>query len=78
MKNGYTRKLIVLENNQEFQQLHQKLNQFNAFKVLKVDKFEIRHSNVLAWLMDPNANHKMGDYFLKRILSTTFELRIRW
>ncbi|WP_177184635.1 PD-(D/E)XK nuclease family protein [Sporolactobacillus nakayamae] len=64
--------MIDLENNQEFQRLHQKRSKFNAFKVLKVDKFEIRHSNVLAWLMDPNANHTMSDYFLQKILTSIF------
>ncbi|WP_161787038.1 PD-(D/E)XK nuclease family protein [Planococcus sp. CAU13] len=37
-----------LEHSKEFARLHQKFHQFNPLKVLRVDKFEIRHSNILA------------------------------
>ena len=39
---------------------------FNFFDVLKVSKMEIRHSNVISWLLDPNENHGFG----KKILSS--------
>lgn len=34
---------------------------FNAFDVLGIARAEIRHSNVLAWLMDPAENHGLDD-----------------
>ena len=37
----------------------------NLFDVLRVSRTEIRHSNFLAWLLDPNANHFLGDKFLR-------------
>lgn len=40
----------------------------NFFKILKLEDMEIRHSNFLAWLLDPNENHKIGNLFLKSIL----------
>ena len=46
---------------------------FNLFDVLKVSRTEIRHSNMLAWLMDPNENHGLGDAFLKGILRRLME-----
>lgn len=46
---------------------------FNLFDVLKVSRTEIRHSNMLAWLMDPNENHGLGDSFLKGILQRIME-----
>ena len=46
---------------------------FNLFDVLKVSRTEIRHSNMLAWLMDPNENHGLGDAFLKGILQRLME-----
>lgn len=46
---------------------------FNLFDVLKVSRTEIRHSNMLAWLMDPNENHGFGDAFLKGILQRLIE-----
>ena len=40
----------------------------NVFEVLKVSQYEIRHSNTLAWLLNPNENHGLGDSFLKEII----------
>ena len=42
---------------------------FNVFDVLKISRTEIRHSNVLAWLLDPNANHGYSHNFLARLNS---------
>ena len=36
--------------------------------VISIEGLEIRHSNFLAWLLDPSGNHNLGDYFLKRFL----------
>lgn len=38
---------------------------FNLFDILKVTRTEIRHSNLLAWLLNPNEIHNLGDYVLK-------------
>lgn len=40
-------------------------NTFNLFDVLKISKTEIRHSNMLAWLLDPNENHGLQDNVIK-------------
>lgn len=40
---------------------------FNIFDVLKISRTEIRHSNMLSWLLDPNENHGLGDRFLKSL-----------
>lgn len=39
-------------------------DRFNIFDVLKISSAEIRHSNMLAWLLDPNENHGYGDKIL--------------
>ena len=38
---------------------------FNLFDVLKISRTEIRHSNMLAWLLSPNENHGFGDKILQ-------------
>lgn len=43
------------------------LDTFNIFDVLKISRTEIRHSNMLAWLLNPRGNHGLGDSFLKEI-----------
>ncbi len=41
------------------------LSKVNFFKVLKLENKEIRHSNMLKWLLDPHANHGLGDRVLR-------------
>lgn len=41
----------------------------NIFDVLRVTNIEIRHSNILAWLLDPNENHGIGDSFIKEFIT---------
>ncbi len=41
---------------------------FNIFQVLKFEYGEIRHSNVLAWLLNPDESHGLGELFLRRLL----------
>ena len=61
--------IAQLEHSREFARLHQKFHQFNPLKVLRVDQYEIRHSNILAWLLDPNETHQLGSFFLKKLLT---------
>lgn len=58
-----------LDHCKNFARLHQKFFQFNPLKVLRVDQFEIRHSNVLAWLLDPNENHQLGSFFIRKLIT---------
>jgi len=60
-----------LVDNQELEALTARLETFNLFRVLRIEKAEIRHSNVLAWLFDPSATHGLGSNFLRRFLSRT-------
>ena len=64
--------LSLIEDSKEFSILHNHFNRFNPFKVLQVDNYEIRHSNVLAWLLDPKGNHDLGSFFINKILAKTF------
>ena len=53
---------------QELETLEALLGGFNLFQVLKFEYGEIRHSNVLAWLLDPAESHGLGRMFLQRLL----------
>jgi hypothetical protein len=55
-------------NNPELDALENLLSQFNIFETLDIVNAEIRHSNVLSWLLNPNANHGLGDFFTKQFL----------
>jgi hypothetical protein len=58
-----------LADNPELHRLSAKLSIFNLFDVLRIADAEIRHSNVLAWLLDPAENHGLRETFLRRFLS---------
>ena len=54
-----------------FQRYHEeyvKRREFNAFDVLRYAEYEIRHSNVMAWLLDPGETHGIGRRFLEWFL----------
>jgi len=46
------------------------LDKPNIFHALKIVQQEVRHSNFLAWLLNPSENHGLGELFLKRFLRT--------
>jgi len=55
-------------NNDKLELLQARMNRFNPLKVLKVQDHEIRHSNILAWLFDPQEDHNLDDRILKRFI----------
>lgn len=53
-------------------QLESRVNGFNAFETLGLVSAEIRHSNMLSWLMSPGETHGLGELFLKRFIQEIF------
>lgn len=60
-------KLFV--NNSELSTITSHVARFNPIKVMGMERMEIRHSNILGWLLDPRENHGLGDAFLRSFLS---------
>ena len=54
--------------NDDLQELEAHIGRFNLFEALKLARVEIRHSNFLAWILDPNESHGQGSIFLKGVL----------
>ena len=50
-------------------QLDRWADDVNLFDVLKITNAEIRHSNILAWLLNPNENHGLGDAFIRAFIT---------
>mgnify|MGYP000553580556 FL=1 len=57
-----------LLNDIDFDKLELGLKTPNIFQILSVARTEIRHSNFLGWLLDPNGNHGLGRLFLTKFL----------
>lgn len=58
----------LFEADDPFCSIRRLSNKLNIFEVLKITRTEIRHSNMIAWLLDPNENHGLGDRFLRLFL----------
>ena len=49
-----------LLKDEDFDKLDLGLKNPNIFQILRITKNEIRHSNFLSWLLDPNQSHKLA------------------
>lgn len=59
-------------NNPGLVSLDAHLGRFNPFSVLGVENYELRHSSMLSWLLNPSETHGFGDSFLKSVLAEAF------
>ncbi len=55
-------------DNRELEELEDLLASFNLFEAIGVVAQEVKHSNFLAFLLDPSGTHGLGEVFLKRFL----------
>lgn len=58
----------LLVNNEAMARIELYLNRFNPIRVMKMERMEVRHSAILAWLLDPKESHGLDDKFLKAFL----------
>lgn len=56
---------FIVQAQPDLEIIKRDLSAFNIFTVLGIQHREIRHSNFLGWLFDPNESHNLGDVFLK-------------
>lgn len=56
-------------NNAKLDRLDGYLSRFNPIRIMRMEGMEVRHSNILGWLLDPIETHGLGDRFLKAFLS---------
>jgi hypothetical protein len=57
-----------VSDNADFERLESLANQFNIFEVIGAVRQELRHSDFLAYLLSPEANHGLGDIFSRKLL----------
>lgn len=58
----------------ELAELERLLSEFNLFRLLGLGGSEETHSRVLAWLLNPRENHRLGEAFLNRFMAATMPL----
>ncbi len=64
---------FVVEN-EDLERLEALLGRFNIFEAIGVVRQEVRHSDFLAYLLDPRGNHGLRDAFVKRLLQKALTL----
>lgn len=62
-------RLIV--DSPDFSRLESMLSDFNLFEAIGMERQELRHSTLLAFLLSPKKNHGLGDRFLKKFLTAS-------
>lgn len=62
----------------ELEQVGELLDRFNVFETIGFRAQELMHSRLLAFLLDPNRNHGLGDLFLRSFLQECAESANRY
>lgn len=73
-------KNVVIDESQNLEKLKLYLSQPNFMEILGVSHRELQHSNFLSWMLNSNASHNIGNYFLKsfiNLLNISSEDKIR-
>jgi hypothetical protein len=61
--------LRAFAEDERLQRLEEALTRFNIFEAIGATNEELRHSNFLAFLLDPKQNHRLGDTFARALLT---------
>ena len=56
-------------NNPSIDRLEAYLSRFNPIRIMRMEGMEVRHSNILGWLLDPLESHGLSDRFLRAFLA---------
>ena len=60
--------LADLLRSDELEKIEKRTSKFNVFRALSLERMEIRHSQFLAWLLNPKETHGLGDFALREFL----------
>lgn len=63
----------LIIDNPDLERLEELLAQFNIFEVLGAVNQEVRHSDFLSYLLNPQETHGLGDYFVRKFLQSTIK-----
>ena len=58
----------LIVDNDNLEKLEDMIAEFNIFETLRIVRHEERHSDMLAFLLNPRGKHGLTDYFLKQFI----------
>lgn len=64
--------LLALSADPTLKELEHATSGFNLFEAIGAVRSELRHSDLLAFLLDPSESHNLGDVFVRRFLEKAF------
>lgn len=68
----------LVVDNPELEKLEDLLDQFNIFEALNAVKVEVRHSDFLAFLLNPKQNHGLREIFATRLIQKAIGVEKRF
>jgi len=66
------KKLESVIRDHDFEMIGLSLMEPNIFRSLSIERMEIRHSNFIAYLLDPRESHGLGDVVIRKLLRDIF------
>lgn len=73
MKNDLVKKkLESVIRDHDFEIIKLALKEPNIFRSLSIERMEIRHSNFIAYILDPRETHGLGDIVIRKLLRDIF------
>lgn len=66
------KKLASIIRDHDFELIELTLKEPNIFQTLSIERMEIRHSNFIAYILDPRESHGLGDVVIRKLLRDIF------
>lgn len=67
------REVIKMVMDPQIDDIEKEVAEFNFFDTMGIARAEIRHSNALAWLLNPNMSHGLGDSLLRFLVRKAYD-----
>ena len=64
--------LAAILRDPDVEKLELAMKEPNIFRAMQIERHELRHSDFLGYLLDPNESHGLGDIFLRKFLRDVF------
>ena len=66
------KKCASIITDHDFEKIELSLREPNIFRALSIERKELRHSNFIAYILDPRENHGLKDIVLRKLLRDIF------
>lgn len=63
---------MTIFSDSDYLKIRERLEDTNVFSILGLENYEIRHSNFLAWVLNPHETHNLGSNICKNLIQQLF------